>query len=310
MSFDASDELDYPRITPAVQWLMAINVAISFLQLTVVGAADMQTALGFSTQTVRQGGIWTLGTYMFVHADLWHLAVNMYSLYIFGPRLEHRMGSGKFTHYYLWCGLGGLLLHFLLAREGGVLIGASGAIFGVMLAYAMRYPDDLIYFFGVLPMKVKWMVVLLVVVNLMTGLMATAAPGGVDAGGNSVAYFAHVGGFLAGLLYLRTPSSQGLQRLKQRVEQIPDLPDETPRAVPRSLPRPREKEHEVDEIVARSKAVGTRRAPPPPAALKPAQRKSEELNLVLDKISEQGIDSLTREERRLLEEMSKQLRDR
>lgn len=301
MAFAVSDELDYPRITPAVRWLIAINVAVFFLQVTVVGHGDMTGALGFSARGVRDGAFWTLGTYMFVHGGFFHILFNMYALWIFGPRLEHEWGSGSFAYYYLWCGVGGLLLHFLIARDS-LLFGASAAVFGVMLAYAMRYPDDEIYLFGVLPMKVKWMVALLTVVNLMGGVMTRDGVSGT-------AYWAHLGGFLFGLLYLRTPSAQGLERLKQRVSQIPDVPDETPRAVPRSLPRPREK-GEVDEIVARSKAGGTRRPALPPSTRQPSQRRSEELNLVLDKISLHGLDSLTRDERKLLEEMSKQLRDR
>jgi uncharacterized membrane protein len=119
-----------------------------------------------------------------------------------------------------------------------------------------------------------------------------------------------LGGLAAGWVYLRSSTSASISRFRQRVSQLPDLPDETPRALPRTLPRARERGREIDDIVARSNAaLGRRTAPATPLATKDARRLTD-LNDVLDKISEQGIDSLTSAERRLLEEMSKELRKR
>ena len=108
---------------------------------------------------------------------------------------------------------------------------------------------------------------------------------------------------------MRLPAPGSLERLKHRISPVPDESDEPPRAVPRSLPRSREKMNEIDEIVAKSNAVASRRN----TAIAPARKSesgahSEALDLVLDKISERGLESLTAAERRLLEEMSKQLR--
>ena len=299
MSYVLPDENESPRITPAVQWLIALNVAIYFLQLTVVRAADMQAALGFELRDLG-GAWWTIGTYMFVHGGFWHLAVNMYALYVFGPRVEHGWSAGEFVRYYLLCGLGGWLAHLLFARNG-LLVGASAAVFGVTLAYAMRWPDEEIYLFGVVPMRVKWLVVLLVVTSLVGGITDGGGAGGV-------AYLAHLGGLAAGWIYLRTSSATGIDRLRQRVAQAPDISDEPPRAIPRSLPRSREKVQEVDDIVAKSKAAVSQRPAILPPVHIPARPKVEELDLVLDKISQHGLDSLTNDERRLLEEASKKLR--
>jgi len=183
-----------------------------------------------------------------------------------------------------------------------VLIGASAAVFGVMLAYAMRWPDEEVLLFGVVPIKVKWLVTGLVVTHLVMGVATMNQ-------GSGVAYFAHLGGLAFGWLYLRTPTPQSIDRLRQRVSQLPDLPDETPRAIPRSLPRTRERGNEIDEIVAKSKAMVTKRQPIAPPPVRTLNKRADALNLVLDKISEQGLDSLTGEERRLLEEMSRQLRN-
>ncbi len=301
MAVSFADDTDYPRLTRAVQWLIAINVAIYFLQLTVVGSQNMLPALGFEARDLSRSW-WTIITYMFVHGGFWHLALNMYTLYMFGPRVEHAWSAGEFTRYYILCGLGGWFVHLLFARES-LLIGASAAVLGVTLAYATRWPDEEIYLFGVLPLKVKWMVTILVGMNLIGG-MADSAGG--------VAYLAHLGGLAAGWLYLRTSSagsaSTGVDKLKPRVSLSPDVPDETPRAIPRSLPRAREKGNEIDEIIARSSAAVARRpVSPPPLAVKASKRMSD-LDLVLDKISQQGLESLTSDEKRLLEEMSRELR--
>lgn len=300
MGVTYTDDTDYPRLTKAVQWLVAINVAIYFLQLTVVGSQNMLPALGFQADNLSRAW-WTIGTYMFVHGGFWHLALNMYTLYIFGPRVEHAWSAGEFTRFYLLCGLGGWFFHLLFARDA-LLIGASAAVLGVTLAYATRWPDDEVYLFGVLPLKVKWMVAGLVAINII---------GGMAESHGGVAYLAHLGGLAAGWIYLRTSSGGGgIDRFKQRVSPAPDIPDTTPRAVPRSMPRAREKGNEIDEIIARSNAALSRRQAPqsPPVAVKAASKMSE-LDLVLDKISQHGIDSLTREEKLLLEAMSRELRD-
>ncbi|MBI2797533.1 MAG: rhomboid family intramembrane serine protease [Gemmatimonadetes bacterium] len=300
MAYSPADDIEPPRMTPAVQALIAINVAIYFLQLTVVQAADVQRALGFEMRDLGRSW-WTIGTYMFVHAGFWHLALNLYTLFLFGPRVERVWSTGEFTRYYLLCGLGGWLAHVVFVREG-LLIGASAAVFGVMLAYAVRWPDVEVYLFGVLPLKVKWLVAILVATNLVQGL----SPGG----GDGTAYLAHLGGLVTGWVYLKATHAFAPEGLKASVAAAPDVTDDLPRAVPRSLPRVREKLQEIDEIIARSKTVVAKRAsaapPSPRPAVSPTVR--AELDHVLDKISRDGLESLSVDERRLLEEMSKRLR--
>jgi membrane associated rhomboid family serine protease len=302
MSYPYSEEQDSARLTPAVKWVIAINVAIYFVQVTMFGPA-MQQWLGFDVGNLTERP-WTVLTYMFVHAGFWHLAMNMYTLWLFGTRLERAWNPGSFVRYYLLCGLGGWLAHLMFARSAG-LVGASAGVFGVMLAYAMRWPDDELLLYFVIPLKVKHLVALLAVVNLALGIYH-------DGMGGGAAYFAHLGGFAAGWLYLRwIASNPSLEGLRQRMSPIPDVPDEPPRAVPRSHPRPRERAPEVDDVVARSNAVTAKRvsSPGPTLMSKAGKSKADQLNDVLDKISQHGLGSLTGDERRLLEEMSKTRRD-
>ena len=303
MSFSAEDQ-DSPRLTPAVQWLIAINIAIYFLQLTLFGDQNTAHALAFERYDLTERP-WTIFTYMFVHKGFVHLAVNMYMLFLFGPRVERAWGSGKLAGYYVWCGLGGCFVHAWLVHSGA-LMGASAAIYGVMLAYAVRWPDEELTLFPLvfISLKVRWLVMLLAAFNLGMGLYVSGS------GGGDVAYFAHLGGFASGWLYLWMSSSvPSIDRLRQRMSQVPDVSDETPRAIPRSQPRSRERAQEIDEIVARSNAMSAKR-PPSQISLstKFGKKKADELNLVLDKISRQGLESLTSDERRLLEEMSRELR--
>jgi membrane associated rhomboid family serine protease len=298
-----SNEQDYPRMTSAVQALIAINVAIFFLQLTIVRPDVMQSALGFNFATAPSRW-WSVATYMFVHADFWHVFLNMYTLFVFGPRLEHHWGPKRFVLFYFMSGLGALIFYTLFFRDSGyALVGASGAIFGVMGAYALQWPKQEVFLFWVLPMRVMTLVLLMVGFNLAMGLFS------LGGGGPNVAYFAHLGGFIVAWLYMRTPPSVSIEQLRQRISQVPDT-DDPPRAIPRALPRSRERVEEVDEIVAKSKAIAAKR----PTTVTPARRlaprdlKAEDVNRVLDKISAEGLDSLSSEERSILEEMSRRLR--
>jgi membrane associated rhomboid family serine protease len=303
-SFQAPDPSTAPtdepqRLTPAVQALIAINIAVMFVQVTVFN--DSYPSLIAFDSSALPGRWFTAFTYLFAHAGVWHLLANMYALFLFGPRVERSLGTKRFTWFYLLCGLGGVVFEMLFIRSG-TLIGSSAAVFGVMTAYAMQWPDDEVYLMFVLPMRVRTLVVSLLVFNLVMGVAATGPGGGV-----SIAYFAHVGGLIAAYVYMRMSTSTGMDQVRQRVANLPDA-DEPPRAIPRNMPR-RERGDEVDDIVAKSKAIVAKRS----VATTPSARretKAEELNRVLDKISEHGIGSLTTEERRVLEESSQLLRDR
>ena len=288
--------------------LLAINVAMLFLQWTVVSDADVFAILGFQDGSLQRT-LWSAGTYLFVHFGLWHLALNMYALLVFGPRLESAMGTRAFTLYFMWCGLGGAMFHLLFMRTG-LLIGASAAVFGVMFAYWQQWPKDEVALFGAIPIRAWTLVLLLLAANLAAGMQGTSSPA---AGGNGWIYLAHLGGLAFGWLYFRTPPAASLDRLRQRISPAPDYQDETPpRAIPRTLPRARTERDDVDEIVAKSKAVVARKRPGARAGVTPVRSSHEayaaELDRVLDKISSSGLESLSGDERAVLDEMARRLR--
>ena len=297
------DEHDAPRLTRGVRVLLAINAVMLFLQRTVVSDADAFAVLGFQGRAV-----WSAVTYMFVHFSVLHLVLNMYVLLLFGPRLERVMGTRAFSLYFLWCGLGGAIFHLLFARSG-LLIGSSAAVFGIAFAYWQQWPRDEVAIFGAIPMRVWAIGGLLMAANLALGVVGPEEAG--SAGG--WIYLAHAGGLAFGWLYFRTPPAASLDRLRQRISPAPDYPDEAPpRAIPRTLPRARTQRDEVDEIVAKSKAVASQNRPVT-RVLAASPRSREEarvtdLDRLLDKISSAGLDSLSAEERALLDESVRRLR--
>jgi len=277
--------------------LIAISAAVMFLQFEV--SNHLVGWMAFDSNALP-GKWFSAFTYMFAHVNVWHLAANMYGLFVFGPRVEREFGARKFAWFYVLCGLGGVVFQMLLIRSG-TLIGASAAVFGVMTAYAMQWPDDEVYLFFVMPLRVRTLVIGLLVFNLVFGIASTG-----DGGGANIAYFAHLGGVMAAYVYMRVALSSGIDQVRQRVANLPDA-DEPPRAIPRNLPR-RERGDEVDDIVAKSKAIAAKRAVSlTPPRRRSGEQKADELNRVLDKISEQGIESLTSDERKVLEEMSRRL---
>jgi membrane associated rhomboid family serine protease len=288
-----------PRITRAVQWLLALNIGVYFLQLTLFGSDAVYSALALDPQRFP-GNWWTVATYMFVHAWLAHLAFNMFTLWMFGPRLEQEWGTSTFVKFYLWSGLGGAIAHLIFAQHTQV-IGASGAISGVLVAYALRWPDEEVYLFGVIPMKSRWLVAAMLGMNIIFALAPSS----------KIDWTAHVGGMAFGWIFLKLYSVGGINRVRGWVSTVPDESEDMPRAVPRGRAPMRERTREVDEVVARSNAVVLRESKPLQhlPKVETAKEYAARVNRVLDKISQHGMESLTRDERRLLEEMSKKLRD-
>ncbi len=139
---------------------------------------------------------WQLVTYMFMHGSFWHLFFNMLALWMFGAELEHTWGSKKFLLFYMLCGLGGGLANLLVAPllgQVGPTVGASGAVFGVLIAFGMLFPDRPIYIYFLLPVKAKYFVAVYIGIELYTGVTGTS---------DGVAHFAHLGGAATGFLFL------------------------------------------------------------------------------------------------------------
>jgi membrane associated rhomboid family serine protease len=299
-----------PRTTTAVQWFVGLSVAMYFLQRTVITAADLQQAFGVDAQAVGRHW-WSIVTYPFVHASFATLALNLYLLWLFAPRLESRWGTREFVRFIFVCGVGGWAAHLLLVSAGTLMVGSTAIVLGVLLAYATLWPTEELLVFGAWPVSTRWFV--------LGVALLTATAGALFEDGGS-ASFAHLGGFMAARLYLRAVASVDLERLRQGVSPVAEVAeDEMPRAVPKSMPRSHERPRSqdarspsIDEVVAQSNAVPVHRAPPSRARRMPRAAPVEEtptLDTILDKISASGIDSLSSDERAILDAASRRLRE-
>ncbi len=189
----------YFRTPPIVKNLIIVNILI-YLATTLIPSFEALVAqycqlYWFSSPWFHS---WQYITYMFLHGSFSHLFFNMFALWMFGRTLEDRLGPQRFMIYYIVCGVGAALIQMLVAwltKDFGItLIGASGAVMGLLLAFGVMYPNAQIMVFPLpFPIKAKWFVMVYAAIELLFG--AT----GYDLG---VAHFAHVGGMLWGWLLL------------------------------------------------------------------------------------------------------------
>lgn len=187
-------------LSPTLKYLIGANVAVFALQQF----APITALLGLMPRAVvEQLHIWQLFTYMFLHGNILHIVFNMLSLWMFGAELERIWGTRAFLKYYLVTGVGAAALTVIFSLTpiavadglyGGVIIGASGAVFGLLLAYALRFPDVPILMYFLFPIPAKYFVLIIGAVSFYAS--ATGAGGGV-------ANATHLFGLLVGYVYLR-----------------------------------------------------------------------------------------------------------
>lgn len=207
-------------LPPVVKNLLIINgiLFLADLALSRFGI-DLNGMLGLHFFLASDFHIFQLLTYMFMHGNFSHLFFNMFALWMFGNTLENIWGSKRFLVYYLLCGVGAGLMqegvqyieyvtslsHYQNVNLGGTIVpmaqylnymttvGASGAIYGLLLAFGMMFPNSMIYLYFFVPIKAKWFVIGYAAIELLTGVFSS---------GDHVAHFAHLGGMLIGLIII------------------------------------------------------------------------------------------------------------
>ncbi len=188
-------------MTPWVLRLIVANVLVFVAQQFV---PSLERTLAFLPALIFVQP-WTMVTYMFVHGGWLHILFNMLALFWFGPRVEERLGGRSFLVLYFLSGIGGALLSFAIPSARMIpIVGASGAIMGVAVAFARYWPRERFYLYGVVPVE-AWLLILLYVGWDLSGAFGI--------GGAGIAHFAHLGGAAAGYVYLmlhswRSPARQ------------------------------------------------------------------------------------------------------
>jgi membrane associated rhomboid family serine protease len=254
-------------ITRAVKYLLLANAG--FFILEYLWGPELIHLFGLTPALVKKGYIWQPVTYMFLHGGLFHLLFNMFALWMFGCEIERTWGTREFVKYYFITGIGAGLFSFFLSFNSHIpTIGASGAIFGILVAFALMFPNRLIYLYFILPVKAKYLVIFFGVFTFLASLRHT---------GDGIAHFAHLGGMVIGYLYIksdfRIPSFFRLSTYLSRLRNFKH------QRRMKALNRQRDREQSLMERV----------------------------DQVLDKINQVGFDNLSREEKKILAQASQLL---
>ena len=276
------------ELTSAVKYLLIANIAAFVCQI-LFERMGFPFTMWFALNphlVINELHIWQLFSYMFLHGGVWHLFFNMLMLWIFGSELERSWGSKEFFIYYVVCGVGAGLLQMFF--QDSQVVGASGAVLGLLMAFGMLFPDRVITFLFMLilpiQIKAKYLVMIIVGMSVLGGLI----------GGDGVAHFAHLGGMLVGFLYLKVDwpwkaSGHGVK------SQFGD--DYTPQSagifskLTKLYQQRSESKRNMEVIRHRQHDMHLR----------------EKVDVILDKINEVGYDNLTEEEKQDLKRASQML---
>jgi membrane associated rhomboid family serine protease len=181
--------------TEAIKILIWTNIGLFLLRLLAINQFDIVNIFGLSSSAVWPM-IWQPFTYMFMHGGFWHLAINMFVLWMFGSELELTWGRRNFLQYYFITGMGSGLIWLLLniGNPQSVLIGASGAIYGILMAYGLLFPNRTVYLYFLFPIKVKWFVVFIGAAAFFSSMNDSS----------NISHITHLSGMIIGYLYLST----------------------------------------------------------------------------------------------------------
>jgi membrane associated rhomboid family serine protease len=188
-----------PPLTPMVRKLLIVTggaFLLTYIPAQLFGWADPYVWLALQPYAVTHDfEVWRLVTYLFLHGGFFHVIFNLFALWMFGADLERLWGGKRFLFYYFLTGIGGGLLNVLLQPSSPIpTVGCSGAVYGLLLAFGLTFPERPIYLWLIIPVKAKWFV-------LIMGLIEFVAEWGNP--GSGISHLAHLGGMLFGFAYLR-----------------------------------------------------------------------------------------------------------
>ncbi|PAU95639.1 rhomboid family intramembrane serine protease [Aliifodinibius salipaludis] len=190
-----SPNTQFSIFPPAVKHLLIINL-LAFVALSTPVVSEYLFTYG-ALWPIDSGrfGVWQLISYMFLHAGFGHIFFNLFALWMFGQAIENFWGTNRFVLYYFLTGIGAALLHMLIGGGGAPTLGASGAVYGILLAFGMMFPNrPIMLLFPPIPIKAKYFVAIFGAIELVSGLTRT---------NSGVAHFAHLGGMLVGFILIK-----------------------------------------------------------------------------------------------------------
>jgi membrane associated rhomboid family serine protease len=319
---------------PVIKMLLIVNVSIFILSLMIIP----QTAGGyfannwfmklfalqpFTLNSFITFGLdgsnafypWQLISYQFMHGGFMHLFFNLFALWMFGSELENKWGSSKFLSYYILSGIGAGIVQLIISPLLGPAaptIGASGAVYGILLAFGLTYPDRKIIMFPLfIPIKAKYFVMIFAGIEMISGITNS---------GSGIAHFAHLGGALTGYLLLKSGENNPLFNIFNKLFKNPNIfnqqqnkwaiyeqQDKTSYTskptFTQSRPNPFEKKYQdYSESEKEAKASGGK-----VIMIQGEEITQAKIDDILDKISEKGYQNLSQREKDILSELSKRL---
>tara|TARA_B100001750_G_C15515926_1_gene607203 strand:- start:3250 stop:4083 length:834 start_codon:yes stop_codon:yes gene_type:complete len=235
-----------PRLfTDAIKLLVSINFLVFLLQ-TISGQERILFQLFgmVPKNTWSQLMVWQPFTYLFFHGGIWHVLINMFVLWMFGSELETVWGKKEFLKYYFITGIGsGLVTIFFSLNSLIPVVGASGAVYGILLAYGLTFPNRYVYLYFLIPVKVKFFVIVIGVIAFFSS---------IGAGSSGVSHLTHLSGMLIGLGYLK--SNYKLDMVKNILVKQKD--EIRHRIIKNKRRRDEDLRFEVDQLLDRINEVG------------------------------------------------------
>ena len=200
------------RLSPAVKLLLIANT-VSYLLGKVIGPAYIHVFGLVPESVLSRFFIWQVVTYLFLHGCFFHLFFNMFALWMFGSELEWNWGSRFFLKFYFLTGIGAGIITVLFSKMPGIpTIGASGAVFAVLMAFALTYPNRLIFLSFLFPVKAKYLMMIFFFIEFISGFRYVI---------DGIGHLTHLGGMLIAYFYLRSGKVRqslagGLERRKRK----------------------------------------------------------------------------------------------
>ena len=255
------------KLSPGVKGLLIANVVVFLLQGVI--KSEFLSLLGLTPKLFwGHWFVWQPVTYMFLHGGFVHLLFNMLALVWFGTSLEAVWGTKQFLRYYFMVGIAaGLFNCILTPGESSLIIGASGAIYGVLAAYGLMFPNSVIYLYMLFPIRAKYLVLIFGIIEFIASINQ-----GISQNTGTIAHLVHLGGMIVGVVYLRKDYllRWGARKFKDWM---------------------REREQERNEQQTTSE-----------------EKLRQEVDDLLDKINDVGLENLSSHERKRLRDASELLR--
>lgn len=195
MSFQEFKPRQFQQLPLVVKNILIINVVLFITKFLLADKIDLDRYLDLFPIGTEYFKPHQFITYMFMHADLSHIFLNMLAVYMFGSILESLWGPKRFLNFYLLCGLGAAALQLAISafnNEYTILLGASGSVFGLLVAFAMMFPNTELQLYFVIPVKAKYLVIGYALFELYNGFFTN----------DNVAHFAHLGGLVMGIIIM------------------------------------------------------------------------------------------------------------